>query len=571
MLVSLMVANYLNLGNPKSGVTAGTARSADELRDATLPPPGAVSPSIREDSTHRANEVGLGGRLNRLATATVASFEAAAVQMLIKHYLKTDSHVTGRMTPRDLVDGLKCIQKQAGGELAIEKGAQGGLIRDVQQRLQKLGLLDAEPTGTWASKTTQALAAFRGSISTLASQPKEILTIDTLAYLLKETGWRPGSPSVNQAAPIAKSMSSEAATSRGFDHKDLAAMEGQFRTKGYTLPGKEYPNAGVTISNGVDLGQWSTKDLLAIGVSPALVEKLGPYTKETLRGTAAEKYVKTHPLTISPAESKHLYEKVFGEILQRFAEHYEKNRTPNAPHFAELPDKLKTVIGSMAFNMGQNFTEVSGTDVYSKWRRTVGDQIFAGNYEKVFQMLVANPHSQEGLRNRRFKEAAIVLEYIGSKDTEAAGKLLATTKLACSKAGKLKAFTAFKHIAEEFKPGVIAAIPTIEVAKEKEVADTKRTPKEGVAKDAEPQREKPLVHIVRKGDTLSELAKRYHCSVDELKQANRLKSDMISIGQKIRIPGSQVAEQEQRSVKPLHRSVSFVSPFDPEPPRMLDS
>jgi LysM repeat protein len=146
-----------------------------------------------------------------------------------------------------------------------------------------------------------------------------------------------------------------------------------------------------------------------------------------------------------------------------------------------------------------------------------------------------------------------------------------TTKLACSKAGKLKAFTAFKQIAEEFKPGLIAAIPTTEVRKEKAVADTKRNSKEDTTSDTKPQREKPLVHIVQKGDTLFQLAKRYHCSVEELKQANHLKADIISIGQKIRIPGAQVAEREKRSVKPLQRSVSYGTPFAPEPPRMLES
>lgn len=566
-----MVANYLDLGNSKSGVTAGTARSANELRDATLPSPGVVPPHTRDDTTQRAREVGLGGRLNRLATATGANFETAAVQMLLKHCMNTENRPTGLMTHGDIAAGLKFIRTQPGSDLALIKGAQGELVRDVQHRLQRLGLLDVAPTGTLASKTESALASFTSRIPALASQPEGVLTIDTLAYLLKETGWRPGSPSLQQVAPMAKSEAPRTSTSQGFDHKDLAAMEGQFRTKGYTLPAKEYPSAGVTISNGVDLGQWSKKDLLAIGVSPALVEKLAPYAKETLRGSAAEKYLKAHPLTISPTESKHLYEKVFGEILRQFSEHYEKNRAPNAPHFAQLPDKLKTAFGSMAFNMGQNFTEVSGTDVYSKWRRTVGDQIFAGNYEKVFQMLVANPHSQEGLRNRRFKEAAIVLQYLGTKDTEAAGRLLSNTKLACSKAGKLETFTAFKQIAEEFKPGLIAAIPTTEVSKEKIVADTKRNSKEDTTSDTKPQREKPLVHIVQKGDTLFQLAKRYHCSVENLKQANHLKADIITIGQKIRIPGAQVAEREKRSVKPFQRSVSYGTPFAPEPPRMLES
>ncbi len=570
MLVSLMVANYMNLGKSTSGVTAGTARTADELRGATLPSPGLVSPHTRDDTTQRASEISLSGRLNRLAMTTGATFETAAVQMLLKHCMNTDNYPNGRMTPKDLAAGLSFIQKQPGRELAIEKGAQGDLIKDVQNRLQKLGLLDAAPTGTWASKTESALDSFRTRIAALAAQPAGKLTIDILAHLLKETDWRPESPPVKQATTVAKQDVTGGGISHGFDHKDLAAMEGQFRTKGYTLPAKEYPSAGVTISNGVDLGQWSKKELLAIGVSPALVEKLGPYTKETLRGAAAEKYLKVHPLTISPAESKHLYEKVFGRILHQFAEHYEKNRAPNAPHFAELPDKLKTVLGSMAFNMGQNFTEVTGKDVYSKWRRAVGDQIFTGNYEKVFQMLVANPHSQEGLQNRRYKEAAIVLEYLASKDPEAAGQLVAKTELACSKAGKLKTFTAFKQVAEGFKPGVLAGIPVPEGHKDKLVAETRKT-KDGANKHGTPTRETPQVHVVKKGDTLSEIAQQYDCTVEQLKQANRLKGDVISIGQKIRIPGAQVAEQERKPIRPLQRSVSQMSVFDTKPPRMLES
>lgn len=567
-----MVANYLNINKPIGGATAtpAPAPATNELRDAKLPPSGPISTTARHESVQLSPEVGLSGRLNRLAMSTVPNYETAAVQMLLKHCMNTETHPTGRMTPKDLSEGLKFIQKQPGGELTIEKGAQGELIRDVQQRLQRLGLLDAAPTGTWASKTESALVSFRMRIPALASQPEGVLTIDTLAYLLKETSWRPQSFSAKQAAPVAKQEVTPGRISQYFDHKDLAAMEGQFRTKGYTLPAKQYPTSGVTISNGVDLGQWSKKELLEIGVSRALVEKLGPYMKDNLQGAAAEKYLKAHPLTITPAESKHLYERVFGQILGKFAEHYEKNRTPNAPHFSELPDKLKTAFGSMAFNMGPNFTEVSGKDGYSKWRRTIGDQIFAGNFEKAFQLLVANPHSQEGLSNRRFKEAAIVLEYLAAKDPEAAGRLLANTELACSKAGKLKAFTAFKHIAGEFKPGLLAGIPVPEGHKEKLVAETQKT-KDSAKKDGATHRERPQVHIVKTGDTLSEIAQRYDCTVEQLKQANRLKGDVISVGQKIRLPGDQVAKHEQGSPKPRQRSISEMRVLGSEPPRMLEA
>lgn len=48
------------------------------------------------------------------------------------------------------------------------------------------------------------------------------------------------------------------------------------------------------------------------------------------------------------------------------------------------------------------------------------------------------------------------------------------------------------------------------------------------------------VHIVRKGDTLSELAQRYGVTVRELKRRNGLSSDLIKIGQRLRIPGDTV-------------------------------
>ncbi len=562
-----MVSHSLLPTTLASRPDVGVKRSADPLRDSTLPSHGIVPQNPRVDNPQNIPDVGLNGRLHRLAMTHGISFETAAVQMLLKHSVQSDTYVTGRLTPRDLFDGLRFIQKHPGGELAIAREARGELIREVQQRLSKLGHFDGTPTATFASKTERAVAAFQAGIPVLASQPRGVVTIDTLTHLLQETGWQANTLSAKEIPQGGGQVPAAGGMSRGFDHEDLARMEGHFRTKGYTLPSKQYPSAGVTISNGVDLGQWSRKELLSIGVSPAVVEKLAPYTKESgLRGAAAEKYLKAHPIEISPAESKHLYEKVFGEILHCFAQHYEKSRGPNAPHFAELPDKLKTVFGSMAFNIGPNFSEVSGNDAYSKWRRTIGDQIFAGNYEKVFQMLVANPHSQDGLCNRRCKEAAIVLEYLAAKDPHAAGRLLASTEAACAKAGRRKTFEAFKSVAAEFKPGLCAGIPVPE-GRDQQVVDTEDA-KRGTNRDEEPQREKARVHIVRKGDTLSALARRYHCSVDELKEINRLKGDGIVIGQKIRIPGLHVAENERARPSVTAHELAQMSSYDPEPPRM---
>lgn len=43
-------------------------------------------------------------------------------------------------------------------------------------------------------------------------------------------------------------------------------------------------------------------------------------------------------------------------------------------------------------------------------------------------------------------------------------------------------------------------------------------------------------HTVVSGDTLSGIAKRYNTSVNQIKQANNLKSDLIRIGQVLKIP-----------------------------------
>jgi LysM repeat protein len=46
----------------------------------------------------------------------------------------------------------------------------------------------------------------------------------------------------------------------------------------------------------------------------------------------------------------------------------------------------------------------------------------------------------------------------------------------------------------------------------------------------------PKVYIVKKGDTLSQIAQKQHTTVAKIKKANGLKSDSIAVGQKLKIP-----------------------------------
>ena len=45
-------------------------------------------------------------------------------------------------------------------------------------------------------------------------------------------------------------------------------------------------------------------------------------------------------------------------------------------------------------------------------------------------------------------------------------------------------------------------------------------------------------YIVRKGDTLSNIARRYQTTVTAIKRANNLTGDLIRIGQKITLPNT---------------------------------
>ncbi len=52
-------------------------------------------------------------------------------------------------------------------------------------------------------------------------------------------------------------------------------------------------------------------------------------------------------------------------------------------------------------------------------------------------------------------------------------------------------------------------------------------------------------HIVKKGDTLYSIAKKYNSTVDALKRINNLPSDKILIGQKIYLQSKEEQNNEQ--------------------------
>lgn len=60
-------------------------------------------------------------------------------------------------------------------------------------------------------------------------------------------------------------------------------------------------------------------------------------------------------------------------------------------------------------------------------------------------------------------------------------------------------------------------------------------------------------HTVKSGDTLGEVGKRYGCKVSELRKANKLKSDSLAIGQKLKIPRCKGRKRTARGRRKVHK------------------
>lgn len=66
----------------------------------------------------------------------------------------------------------------------------------------------------------------------------------------------------------------------------LTAREEGVRNKSYTLDSGKYPESGVTVATGLDIGQWTEKGLKTLGMPEPLLERMRPYIGK--KGKAAE-------------------------------------------------------------------------------------------------------------------------------------------------------------------------------------------------------------------------------------------------------------------------------------------
>ena len=57
-----------------------------------------------------------------------------------------------------------------------------------------------------------------------------------------------------------------------------------------------------------------------------------------------------------------------------------------------------------------------------------------------------------------------------------------------------------------------------------------------IALNQKPGQAQEVTHVIRRGDTLSEIAEQYSVSMSAIQMVNRLSSDTVRIGQTLKIP-----------------------------------
>lgn len=150
--------------------------------------------------------------------------------------------------------------------------------------------------------------------------------------------------------------------------------------------------------------------------------------------------------------------------------------------------------------------------------------------------------SRADLRKARGSQAAArkgdtkgVTPTAGVPKTTAAGRAAAQKRIDAAKAGPKKAAAA--TVAGATLLGGAAAMKPAEKKKKQEtkVDAPKKRP---LAADRETASKMPSSYSVKKGDTLSAIAKRYGVRLSELRDANKNIKDLnkISVGQKINLP-----------------------------------
>ncbi len=241
-----------------------------------------------------------------------------------------------------------------------------------------------------SSKEKRPVEAAQGQSITLAEKTTPEIKIAPQAQAApaqKSQPKAPAAPVGTQAPANPKNMSMEKTK---IDTSFIRLVEGSM-SHGY-VPLAKTTKSGVTVGDGVDLGQMNKNELQKLPVQKSLKDKLFAYIG--LKKQKAVAFLRVHPLSLNADELTQLDKVVGNKILQPLAAEYHQL---TGKMFTQLPPQAQTVLFSIAYQYGPGFTKKQEFKQF--W-----NYFTAGNWAKASQSL----KSQKQYSSRRHQEAKLL-------------------------------------------------------------------------------------------------------------------------------------------------------------------
>ena len=176
------------------------------------------------------------------------------------------------------------------------------------------------------------------------------------------------------------------------DTNFLKKVEG-FETNAYVPIDKQTKKAldksGVTIASGIDLGQWSEKELENLKVPQPILNKLKPYLGKTK--DSAIKFLANNPLSLPEAEAVELNNIFKTHFAEKIASRFNKDSNIK---FEDLPSEVQTPLISVGFQYGNKMFK------HNFWK-----QVTSGKWKDAYNNLM---NYGDDYSTRRKKEAALL-------------------------------------------------------------------------------------------------------------------------------------------------------------------
>ena len=176
------------------------------------------------------------------------------------------------------------------------------------------------------------------------------------------------------------------------DTNFLKKVEG-FETNAYVPTDKKTKkalgNSGVTIASGIDLGQWSEKDLVNLKVPQPILNKLKPYLGKTKDSSI--KFLDNNPLSLKEEDAVELNNIFKTHFAEKIANRFNKDSNIK---FEDLPSEVQTPLISVGFQYGNSMFN------HNFWKQVTG-----GKWKDAYNNLM---NYGDKYSTRRKKEAALL-------------------------------------------------------------------------------------------------------------------------------------------------------------------